>query len=98
MAKNNNQNSGGQNPNPNDNPNSGGNNPNPDGQTQEQEKDKPKDTKPSALIVSYKKAYPKEKAFHVTSDNQVFLEKDLALAKMHQKKTDATKEVQTIEA
>jgi len=87
------------------NPNPGEQNPdqekdknlNPDEQNPDQEKGKKTD-KQSALIASYKKGYPKEKAFHVTSDYQVFLEKDLAMAKIHQKTVDANKEVQTIKA
>jgi len=45
----------------------------------------------------YRKAYPKEKCFHVTSDKQVFLSCDLSLAKRHQKTVDETKDVKTIE-
>lgn len=45
----------------------------------------------------YRKAYPKEKCFHVTSDNQVFLSVDESLAKRHQKTVDKTKEVKTIQ-
>jgi len=72
---------------------------NPDVQNPEQDKQgKQADTKLSTLIASYKKSYPDEKTFHVTSDNQVFLGKDLALAKMHQRKADANKEVQTVKA
>lgn len=54
-------------------------------------------SKLDTLIESYKKAYPKESAFHVTSDNQVFLNKDAALAKMHQRGIDKEKQVQTIQ-
>jgi len=72
-------------------------NQNSAGQSPEQEKQgKSTNTKMSVLIASYKKSYPNEKTFHVTSDYQVFLGKDLALAKMHQKKADANKEVQTV--
>lgn len=49
------------------------------------------------MMDHYRKAYPKEKRFHVTSDNQVFLAADESLARRHQKTLDATKEVETIE-
>lgn len=42
------------------------------------------------------KAYPKETAFHVTSDKQVFLGKDLNLARFHQRSLKTEGEVQTI--
>jgi hypothetical protein len=45
----------------------------------------------------YRKAYPKEQCFHVTSDKQVFLSRDLSLAKRHQKTIDERQEVKTIE-
>lgn len=45
----------------------------------------------------YRKVYPKEPCFHVTSDKQVFLSRDLPLAKRHQKTVDEKKEVETIE-
>ena len=38
-----------------------------------------------ALAESYAKAYPDCKAFHITTDRQVFLEKDKNLAQFHQK-------------
>ena len=38
-----------------------------------------------AFLGSYVKSYPNEKVFHVTSDNQVFLDKDYHMAKLHQK-------------
>jgi hypothetical protein len=59
---------------------------------------KPEDKKIKSLIESYKKSYPKEKAFHVTSDYQVFLSGDLAFAKAHQRTVDKGKKVQTIES
>lgn len=37
-----------------------------------------------AFLEGYIKSYPDEKAFHVTSDRQVFLDKDYNLAKLHQ--------------
>ena len=49
-----------------------------------------------SFLESYLKAYPKEKAFHVTSDNQVFLEKDLSLARLHQRELKNEGKVQTI--
>lgn len=55
-----------------------------------------KDSKLDALIASYRKAYPREKTFHVTSDYQVFLKTDAALAKMHQRSVDKEKSIQTI--
>ncbi len=48
------------------------------------------------FLESYLKAYPKEKAFHVTSDRQVFLEKDLSLARLHQRELKNEGKVQTI--
>lgn len=38
-----------------------------------------------ALAEKYAKAYPECRAFHITTDKQVFLDKDKALAKFHQK-------------
>ena len=38
-----------------------------------------------ALAEKYAKAYPDCKAFHITSDKQVFLDKDKNLAQYHQK-------------
>lgn len=38
-----------------------------------------------ALAEKYAKAYPDCKAFHITSDKQVFLDKDKNLAQFHQK-------------
>lgn len=38
-----------------------------------------------AFLESYVKAYPNEKVFHVTSDRQVFLDKDYHMAKVHQR-------------
>jgi hypothetical protein len=55
------------------------------------------DNETDAFIAPYRKAYPKEKQFHITSDKQVFLGKDLHYAKMHQKQADANKQVTTIE-
>lgn len=37
------------------------------------------------FIEPYKRSYPKEKLFYVTSDKQVFLKKDHQFAKLHQK-------------
>lgn len=37
------------------------------------------------FMAAYVKSYPGEKVFHVTSDRQVFLDKDYHLAKMHQR-------------
>ena len=48
------------------------------------------------FLESYMKAYPKETAFHVTSDKQVFLGKDLNLARFHQRSLKTEGEVQTI--
>ncbi len=49
------------------------------------------------MMAYYRKAYPKEKCFHVTSDNQVFLSGNEALARRHQKSVNPGKEVETIE-
>lgn len=51
-----------------------------------------------SFILSYIKAYPDEKAFHVTSDRQVFLEKDRNLAVLHQNSLKNGEQVQTIKA
>lgn len=37
------------------------------------------------FLRQYIERYPDNKTFHVTSDNMVFLEKDLSLARLHQK-------------
>lgn len=59
--------------------------------------EKPKATKDiPPFLESYMKAYPKETVFHVTSDKQVFLEKDLNLARFHQRSLKTEGEVQTI--
>lgn len=50
----------------------------------------------SDFITPYAKAYPKEKAFYVTSDKQVFFEKDRNLAVMHQNSLASEEKVQTI--
>lgn len=47
-------------------------------------------------LVPYVKAYPNEKAFHVTSDKQVFLEKALSMARLHQNSLKNGEKVQTI--
>ena len=47
------------------------------------EKQSPKPALPG-FLKSYTKSYPAEKVFHVTSDKQVFLDKDYSLAKAHQ--------------
>lgn len=47
-------------------------------------------------LAPYCKAYPGEKAFHVTSDRQVFLEKDKGLAVLHQNSLGNGELVQTI--
>lgn len=49
-----------------------------------------------AYLRPYAKAYPGEKAFHVTSDHQVFLEKNKNLAVLHQKSINSNEKVQTI--
>lgn len=56
-----------------------------------------KPSKRDEFMAHYKKAYPKERAFHVTSDNQVFLSADLQLAKKHQKTVDEKQDVETIQ-
>lgn len=52
--------------------------------------------KEAAFIAPYAKAYPKEKAFCVTSDRQVFLEKDRGLAVLHQNSLGNGEKVQTL--
>lgn len=54
--------------------------------------------KDAAFIAPYAKAYPKEKAFCVTSDWQVFLEKDRGLAVLHQNSLGNGEKIQTIPA
>lgn len=47
--------------------------------------EQPRKTDPfKALAASYAKYYPHCKAFHITSDKQVFLDKDKNLALLHQ--------------
>lgn len=48
------------------------------------------------FLEPYLKAYPGERTFHVTSDKQVFLEKDLNLARFHQRGLKNGEKVQTI--
>ncbi len=43
-----------------------------------------KDDALTALAKGYAKLYPKNKTFHITSDKQVFLDKDKGLADLHQ--------------
>lgn len=50
----------------------------------------------TAFIALYRKSYPKENVFHVTSDWQVFLGHDLQYAKTHQKQVDANRQVTTL--
>lgn len=62
-------------------------------------KEKTKESKEDKIPVylrPYVKAYPCEKAFHVTSDHQVFLEKNKSLAVLHQKSINSNERVQTI--
>lgn len=62
-------------------------------------KEKTKESKEDKIPVylrPYVKAYPGEKAFHVTSDHQVFLEKNKSLAVFHQKSISSNEKVQTI--
>ncbi len=39
----------------------------------------------AALAKEYAKLYPKNKTFHITSDKQVFLEKNKSMADLHQR-------------
>jgi hypothetical protein len=67
----------------------------------EQTKGKEKRTEKEKLadkLKPYLEAYPNEKAFHLTSDGQVFLGADLILAREHQRGLDKEKEVQTLAA
>lgn len=57
---------------------------------------KARQEKDAAFIAPYVKAYPGEKAFHVTSDKQVFLERDRGLAVLHQNSLESEEKVQTI--
>lgn len=62
-------------------------------------KEKTKESKEDKIPVylrPYVKAYPGEKTFHVTSDHQVFLEKNKSLAVFHQKSISSSERVQTI--
>lgn len=47
----------------------------------------------SEKLTPYLQAYPAEKEFHITSDGQVFLGKDLMYAKVHQQSLKDGKEV-----
>ncbi|MEG1573223.1 MAG: hypothetical protein RR328_06685 [Bacteroidales bacterium] len=49
-----------------------------------------------SFIKSYAKSYPKEKVFYVSSDQQVFLEKDYSLAVLHQNSLKNEQKIQTI--
>lgn len=55
-----------------------------------------KEDKIPVYLRPYVKAYPSEKTFHVTSDHQVFLEKNKSLAVLHQKSINSNERVQTI--
>lgn len=46
---------------------------------------KPKKASMPKWLEAYAKRYPSAKVFHVTSDRQVFLDKDYHLAKLHQR-------------
>ncbi len=48
------------------------------------------------ILEPYIKAYPKERTFHITTDKQVFLEKDLNLARLHQRSLKNGEKIQTI--
>lgn len=48
------------------------------------------------FIVPYAKAYPAERLFYVTSDKQVFFEKNKELGVAHQNSLKNGKEIQTI--
>lgn len=55
-----------------------------------------KKVKKEELVEAYKRAYPKEKAFLVTSDGQVFLERNRSLATLHQRGLGNEEKVQII--
>ena len=55
-----------------------------------------KKVKKEEVVEAYKKAYPKEKAFVVTSDGQVFLERNKNLALLHQRGLRNEEKVQII--
>lgn len=48
-----------------------------------------------AFLEDYIKAYPGERVFHVTSDHQVFLDKDYGLAVNHQRSLPGDDYIQT---
>lgn len=61
--------------------------------------EKPQPTAPKKemdFLAPYRKAYPGVKTFHVTTDKQVFLDKDEHLAKLHQRSIGADGKIQTI--
>ncbi|MGL5683591.1 MAG: hypothetical protein ACRDDZ_11165 [Marinifilaceae bacterium] len=49
-----------------------------------EKKDVKKRSKFEVLVDDYAKAYPKEKRFYVSSDGQVFFERDKNMAQYHQ--------------
>ncbi len=50
------------------------------------------------LVQHYKKSYPECKEFHVTTDNQVFLEAHKNLAILHQNTINPNGKVRTVKA
>lgn len=56
----------------------------------------PKPAGNKALALEYAKRYPKEKEFHITTDKQVFLSRDLSLARAHQRSLGGDGQVETI--
>lgn len=62
----------------------------------ESEKNAAKKDPFEALAEQYAKLYPDNDVFHITSDKQVFLTKDLNLAQLHQSSLKDGEEVKTI--
>lgn len=68
----------------------------PDSKTKKKKAGNTQERKIPEILEPYIKAYPKERTFHVTTDKQVFLEKDLNLARLHQRRLKNGEKIQTI--
>nr|WP_306449049.1 hypothetical protein [Odoribacter splanchnicus] len=68
----------------------------PDSKTKKGKTGNTQERKIPKILEPYIKAYPKERTFHVTTDKQVFLEKDLNLARLHQRSLKNGEKIQTI--
>ena len=68
----------------------------------EEETKQPKESEPKTVPAEkaakkgYLERYPENRIFHVTSDGMVFLEKDLSLARLHQRSLGGEGEVESI--